>query len=69
MEGQISLFQLNSKGGPGGPVSLEENDLKHTQPLSNIHFIKIGKKGRGREREIQVEHNRDLCLKHMMIIF
>ena len=66
MEGQISLFQLNSKGGP---VSLEENHLKHTQPLSNIHFIKIGKKGRGREREIQVEHNRDLCPKHMMVIF
>ena len=32
MEGQISLFQLNSKGDP---VSLEENHLKRTQPLSN----------------------------------
>ena len=47
-------LRLNSKGGP---VSLEGNHLKHTQPLSNIYFIKIGKRGRGRGREIQVEHN------------
>lgn len=57
MEWQISLFQLNSKGGP---VSLEENHLKRTQPLSNIYFIKIGKRGRGRGCEIQVEHNKKL---------
>ena len=44
IEGQISLFQLNSKGAR---VSLEENHLKRAQPLPNIYFIKIGKRGRG----------------------
>ena len=70
MEGQISLFQLNSKGGP---ISLEENHLKCTQPLSNIHFIKIGKRGRGRGHEIQVELNNlvsepvmeEQCISHI----
>ena len=45
MEGNISLFQFNFKGGP---VSLEENHLKCIQPFFNIYFIKIGKRGRRR---------------------